>query len=74
MGRDIEFAQRPASEGRMQQAGHDSVPFTLDTYADVLTEERETASDQVEKFLLVDTGFVDCKTGARMMSVVMNDG
>jgi integrase len=39
-----------------EQAGHASVAFTLDTYAHVLTEERETASDKLENFLLTETG------------------
>jgi integrase len=35
-----------------EQAGHASVSFTLDTYAHVLPEEREGASDKLEGLLL----------------------
>ena len=34
-----------------EQAGHASVAFTLDTYAHVLPEEREGASDKLERLL-----------------------
>lgn len=34
-----------------EQAGHSSVAFTLDTYAHVLPEEREGASDNLEQLL-----------------------
>lgn len=35
-----------------EQAGHASVSFTLDTYAHVLPEEREGASDKLEQLLM----------------------
>jgi integrase len=39
-----------------EQAGHASVAFTLDTYAHVLPEEREGASDKLERLLIAGTG------------------
>ena len=39
-----------------EQAGHASVAFTLDTYAHVLLEEREGASDKLERLLISGTG------------------
>lgn len=35
-----------------EQAGHARVSFTLDTYAHVLPEEREGASDKLDRFLM----------------------
>ena len=35
-----------------EQAGHARVAFTLDTYAHVLPEEREGASDKLERLLI----------------------
>jgi len=34
-----------------EQAGHARVSFTLDTYPHVLPEEREGASDKLDRFL-----------------------
>ena len=39
-----------------EQAGHSTVEFTLDTYAHVLPEEREGASDRLEKLLFFRVG------------------
>lgn len=39
-----------------EQAGHSSVAFTLDNYAHVLPEEREGASDRLEKLLFSGAG------------------
>jgi integrase len=39
-----------------EQAGHSSVEFTLDTYAHVLPEDREGASDRLEKLLFSRVG------------------
>jgi integrase len=38
-----------------QQAGHSRVAFTLDHYAHVMPEEREGASDKLEKLLFSGT-------------------
>ncbi|HYW72027.1 MAG TPA: tyrosine-type recombinase/integrase, partial [Pyrinomonadaceae bacterium] len=38
-----------------EQAGHASVAFTLDTYAHVLPDEREGASDKLERLLTSGT-------------------
>lgn len=39
-----------------QQAGHSSVAFTLDNYAHVIPEEREGASDKLERLLFSTLG------------------
>jgi integrase len=38
-----------------EQAGHSRVSFTLDNYAHVLPEEREGASDKLERLLVFGT-------------------